>query len=371
MACLRQELKNRRAMGNAKGFFAFFDADGDGDVDGDEFKGALGALLPMLGPELLEAVYLEVDADGDGSVDYGEFAARMFQKPGGKQRRRPGREQKRRGGRVYKDGVAQALDPISTHLDRLKGFSYAPKQKKKQAVRKDGRSVEDGAAVVKLSEEELLARQVENIFRVIRQQMQGARTLYGKKLKDARQAFELMDKDGDGTLDEDEFKNAMNRLGVGLSEGQLAKVMAAIDTDGEGSIDYTEFVERVGLDDGDDQVGEVLTDAEALQKQLEAAEAAQQAAAGGGVLVPCAFEFAEIGYTGLTFGDVAGRAEVTGIVGGPAEALGFGSYMKIFCMFNRTNVEFHDWLVQWQFKIQKLFAGQVLMVCARERGCQP
>lgn len=150
--------------------------------------------------------------------------------------------------------------------------------------------------------------------------------MYGKKLKDARQAFELMDKDGDGTLDEDEFKDALSRLGVGLSERQLVTVFEAIDTDGEGSIDYNEFVERIGLDDGDDQVGEMLTDAEALQKQLEAAEAAQRVAAGGGGLVPCAFEFAESGYTGVTFGDVGGRVEVTGIVGGPAEALGFGVY---------------------------------------------
>ena len=137
MACLRMELKNRRAMGNAKGFFAFFDADGDGDVDGDEFKTCLLLLLPMLGPELLKAVYCEVDADGDGSVDYGEFAARMFQNPGTKRRRRPGQVQKRRGGKVYKDGVAEALDPISTHLDKLKGFSYVPKQKKKPGARKD------------------------------------------------------------------------------------------------------------------------------------------------------------------------------------------------------------------------------------------
>ena len=143
---------------------------------------------------------------------------------------------------------------------------------------------------------------------------------------DARQAFQLMDKDGDGTLDEAEFMQAMTRLGVGLSENQLSKVMRAIDTDGEGSIDYNEFVEKVGLDDGDGKVAEQLSDAEALQMQLQAANAAQMEAAGGGGLAPCAFEFAEAGYTGLTFGDIEGWTTVTGVVGGPAEALSFGDF---------------------------------------------
>jgi len=56
------------------------------------------------------------------------------------------------------------------------------KKKRKDGERTDGRTVADSEAI-KLSEEELLARQVDNIFRVIRQQMEGARTLYGKKLK--------------------------------------------------------------------------------------------------------------------------------------------------------------------------------------------
>lgn len=302
--------------------------DGDGDVDGDEFKAALSQLIPMLSEDLLEAVYREVDTDGDGSIDYSEFAARMFKKPGAKQptapkRSRIGDVQKRRG-RSFKPGVAEALDPISVHLEQLKKFSYV-RYAKKNAGRATGRSVAD-AKTLKLSEEELLARQVDNIFRVIRQQMEGARTLYGKKLKDAKQAFALMDKDGDGTLDEAELKQAMERLGVGLTDLQLSKLMRAVDTDGEGTIDYNEFVERVGLDDGDDEIGERLTDAEALHKHRLAAEAAQTEAAGGGGLVSCAFEFAEPGYTGLTFGDVGGCPEVTGIVGGPAEALGFGDF---------------------------------------------
>ncbi len=303
--------------------------DGDGDVDGDEFKAALSQLIPMLSEDLLEAVYREVDTDGDGSIDYSEFAARMFKRPGAKQptapkRSRVGDLQKRRG-RSFKPGVEEALDPISVQLVQLKKFSYVRSSNRKKAGRADGRSVAD-AKVLRLSEEELLARQVDNIFRVIRQQMQGARTLYGKKLKDAKQAFQVMDKDGDGTLDEAELKQAMERLGVGLTDLQLSKLMRAVDTDGEGTIDYNEFIERVGLDDGDDEAGERLTDAEALHKHRLAAEALQTEAAGGGGLVSCAFEFAEPGYTGLTFGDVGGHPEVTGIVGGSAESLGFGDF---------------------------------------------
>ena len=56
--------------------------DGDGDVDGDEFKAALSQLIPQLSDNILEAVYREVDTDGDGTIDFNEFLDMMTAKMG-------------------------------------------------------------------------------------------------------------------------------------------------------------------------------------------------------------------------------------------------------------------------------------------------
>ena len=51
-----------------------------------------------------------------------------------------------------------------------------------------------------------------NVFRVIAQQLRGRRSLYGHVMVEARDAFRLIDKNGDGEVDIREF------LDVALSE---------------------------------------------------------------------------------------------------------------------------------------------------------
>jgi Ca2+-binding EF-hand superfamily protein len=67
----------------------------------------------------------------------------------------------------------------------------------------------------------LFPNQVENIFRVIRAGMKSDRTLYGKVLADAAEAFRVMDTDGSGALDREEFGNALERMGLGLTSEQV------------------------------------------------------------------------------------------------------------------------------------------------------
>lgn len=99
------------------------------------------------------------------------------------------------------------------------------------------------AATVQLTQNEKIGRQANNVFRVIRQQMKsGNRKLYGQNLSNAKQVFELMDKDKGGSLSPDEFGTALDRLGLGLSEKQKDEVLAVIDADGSGTVDYSEFM---------------------------------------------------------------------------------------------------------------------------------
>lgn len=57
--------------------------------------------------------------------------------------------------------------------------------------------------------------------------------------------FELADMDGNGTIDRDELKVALRKLGfTHLSDDQVDKILARADADDNCVIDYDEFVEE-------------------------------------------------------------------------------------------------------------------------------
>lgn len=106
----------------------------------------------------------------------------------------------------------------------------------------DGKAGRTKAAHVKGKET------AENVFRVLGQYLKGSRSLYGRKMKDARQVFGLMDKDAGGTIDSEEFGKALKRLGFKLSPAQTQEVLGVVDADGSGEVDYSEFIKLLGMD---------------------------------------------------------------------------------------------------------------------------
>ena len=58
--------------------------------------------------------------------------------------------------------------------------------------------------------------------------------------------FQKIDKDGDGTLTPDEFRLALQMMGLDLPRSQALAVVAILDEDGNGVIDVEEFVTKVG-----------------------------------------------------------------------------------------------------------------------------
>ena len=58
------------------------------------------------------------------------------------------------------------------------------------------------------------------------------------------QLFAKFDFDGNGTLDENEFRRGIQSLGVGISVGEIEKLREMIDEDGDGEISLHEFVTR-------------------------------------------------------------------------------------------------------------------------------
>lgn len=57
-----------------------------------------------------------------------------------------------------------------------------------------------------------------------------------------REAFDLFDADGSGTIDAKELKVAMRALGFEPKKEEIRKMIAEADRDGSGSVDFEEFL---------------------------------------------------------------------------------------------------------------------------------
>lgn len=62
-----------------------------------------------------------------------------------------------------------------------------------------------------------------------------------QKKQEIREAFELFDTDGSGTIDAKELNVAMRALGFEMTEEQINQMIADVDKDGSGAIDFDEF----------------------------------------------------------------------------------------------------------------------------------
>merc|ERR1711959_42918 len=65
---------------------------------------------------------------------------------------------------------------------------------------------------------------------------------HGEEQKqEIKEAFDLFDTDGSGTIDAKELKVAMRALGFEPKKEEIAKMIADVDESGDGEIDYDEF----------------------------------------------------------------------------------------------------------------------------------
>ena len=61
----------------------------------------------------------------------------------------------------------------------------------------------------------------------------------------AEKIFDMIDKDGDGTLDTDEIRAAFERMHTGLSLNELTQTINVFDSDNSGRVSREEFVEAI------------------------------------------------------------------------------------------------------------------------------
>jgi len=80
----------------------------------------------------------------------------------------------------------------------------------------------------------------------------GVSAVAAKKMKkmsmeEIREAFQVFDKDGSGSISAQELRQVMNNLGEGLTDVEVDEIIQEADIDGDGEIDYEEFVRMNNL----------------------------------------------------------------------------------------------------------------------------
>ena len=70
-----------------------------------------------------------------------------------------------------------------------------------------------------------------------------AESLSEEQVAEYKEAFELFDQDGSGTITLAELKAVMKNLGLNPSDNELLEMINEVDADGNGTIEFTEFLD--------------------------------------------------------------------------------------------------------------------------------
>ena len=298
-----------KAMKNIEGVFKAIDKDGSGDLDHDEFRVAMDRLgLGLTNDQIVQCIEV-LDKDGDGEVSLEEFMA-LVNKPvrvavkaisavnafvaagtnAGASEEDADADTVTVGaisGQTYsgspqaeKAHVSPFLLPVVPH----ELLDHRPVLFARREGMERGGGVAGGDTKLVLTAEQKLERQTKQIGQVVRNAIKSNRSLGGKSMKSIEGVFKAIDKDGSGDLDHDEFKMAMDRLGLGLSNDQIVQCIEVLDKDGDGEVSLEEFMALINDERGKVRTGETEKEKEEKRKAKEREEKRKaDEAAGKGV----------------------------------------------------------------------------------------
>lgn len=74
----------------------------------------------------------------------------------------------------------------------------------------------------------------------------GQKKLTDQQKQEIKEAFDLFDTDGSGSIDENELRVAMKALGFEAKDEEVHKMIVDVDEDGNGGVEFDEFLKMVG-----------------------------------------------------------------------------------------------------------------------------
>ncbi|XP_062503825.1 uncharacterized protein LOC134180645 [Corticium candelabrum] len=195
--------------------FKEFDKDGNGVITPDELRSVMKSMGEKLTDSELDEMIKKADKSGDGKVDYEEFVKLMTGQHGN-----------------YYTLYVMRLLLIHTLRD---------------------------ASDLSLLLSFLISRLREASVRTMDSSLG---TLQGhlteKQIADCKEAFNLIDEDGSGSISLRNLKGLFCALGQKTSDRELQKLMESVDTDGSGQIEFSEFLTMMAMKGSSSQEDEEL-----------------------------------------------------------------------------------------------------------------
>lgn len=194
---LVNDLSDEELETTLKKIFDGADQDKNGVLDYDEFRECLRSANLGFTDELIEYLILEVDANKDGVIDYTEFCPLCYE---------------------------LLLKIIEVEVSKGDGDvnvagAAGSNDTKVEDLEADGDEM--AAAAEDLILGDMSATEIEDLLHEI---------------------FKSADVDDSGTLDKEEFEQALRDSDIQLSPEAITSLIADIDTDGDGKVNYVEFV---------------------------------------------------------------------------------------------------------------------------------
>ena len=226
MDVLRKWLSNTGL--NIKSLFDKFDTNGDGIIDSDELrKGLLSLNLADLPPSQVERLIEQIDIDGDGKIDLAELEKSVT----GSDYVASKDETEEDSDKGEEDEADEETEEDS---DKVEEDEVDEKTEEDSDEVEEDEAEEDDSVAAKEDEADAEKAMINLCNAIISNGMT------------IREAFESIDKDGDGRINGPELQAGLKALaGDELSAFEVVAILGTMDEDGDGTLDPMELVKAL------------------------------------------------------------------------------------------------------------------------------
>eukprot|EP01050_Picozoa_sp_SAG11_P010729 SAG11_NODE_1093_length_5906_cov_10.683313_1_plen_584_part_00 len=293
--------KVRMCFRDLRRAFKDLDRSGDGVLTMEDFRFALHRMDIILSEQQFKELVRKIDQNGDGQISYAEFLDYF-------------RQEEDQLGLTKVDGITTeaAIEMVRTKIGEKMDGRVGALRRAFQFFDADGSGAIDKdelkrAMMLKCGlvfEENLLQRIIDALdddgsgligFRKFCEMVMGSKKRGGTGLqlqvdnmsssadagnnemmlkrkvrmcfRDLRRAFKDLDRSGDGVLTMEDFRFALHRMDIILSEQQFKELVRKIDQNGDGQISYAEFLDYFRQEE--DQLGLTKVDGITTEAAIE------------------------------------------------------------------------------------------------------
>lgn len=206
-----------------RALFAKIDVDGSGTLNSEAVATLSRELGLQLSVEELDQAMAEMDADGNGEIDFEEFSSWWHgHSPGGQVESSGGGDASPSALRgKFLSAHAKVMDATKTVVDEVGNSS-------RLSINSAGSKGISAGSKFLTGTVKLATRSVKDV-------------LGSASHQELKQLFDKIDVDGNGSLDRTEVEALCAAMGLAIDAADMDTAMAEMDSDGNGEVDFQEF----------------------------------------------------------------------------------------------------------------------------------